>query len=148
VTTMLRLQIALDTYDLPSALAPLATAVDQIDIIECGTILVLAEGMDAVRAIRAAYPDKTILADVRIAEAGAKIARMCFEAGADLVSCVAGALALLMGCALYFVHLGHGLFAADGGIEYPLVLLLSLLMIVIFGSGRASMDGVLSNVDA
>ena len=88
---MPRLQIALDTYDLPSALAPLATAVDQIDIIECGTILVLAEGMDAVRAIRAAYPDKTILADVRIAEAGAKIARMCFEAGADLVSCVAGA---------------------------------------------------------
>ena len=61
VTTMPRLQIALDTYDLPSALAPLATAVDQIDIIECGTILVLAEGMDAVRAIRAAYPDKTIL---------------------------------------------------------------------------------------
>ena len=54
---MPRLQIALDTYDLPSALAPLATAVDQIDIIECGTILVLAEGMDAVRAIRAAYPD-------------------------------------------------------------------------------------------
>lgn len=91
MTTMPRLQIALDTYDLPSALAPLATAVDQIDIIECGTILVLAEGMDAVRAIRAAYPDKTILADVRIAEAGAKIARMCFEAGADLVSCVAGA---------------------------------------------------------
>ena len=35
---MPRLQIALDTYDLPSALAPLATAVDQIDIIECGTI--------------------------------------------------------------------------------------------------------------
>ena len=59
-----------------------------------------------------------------------------------------GALALLMGCALYFVHLGHGLFAAEGGIEYPLVLLMSLLMIVIFGSGRASMDGVLSNVDA
>ncbi|GAE73865.1 3-keto-L-gulonate 6-phosphate decarboxylase [Cutibacterium acnes JCM 18916] len=52
MTTMPRLQIALDTYDLPSALAPLATAVDQIDIIECGTILVLAEGMDAVRAIR------------------------------------------------------------------------------------------------
>lgn len=65
-----------------------------------------------------------------------------------LTTFVAGALALLMGCALYFVHLEHGLFAADGGIEYPLVLLVSLLMIVIFGSGRASMDGVLSNVDA
>ncbi|WCC80640.1 orotidine 5'-phosphate decarboxylase [Cutibacterium equinum] len=88
---MPRLQIALDTYDLPSALAPLAAAADEIDVIECGTILILAEGMDAVRAMRAAHPDKQILADVRIAEAGSKIARMCFEAGANLVSCVAGA---------------------------------------------------------
>ena len=88
---MPRLQVALDTYDLPSALAPLAQVSNEVDVIECGTILVLAEGMGAVRAIRAAYPDKAILADVRIAEAGAKIARMCFDAVADLVSCVAGA---------------------------------------------------------
>ena len=44
-----------------------------------------------MRAIRALFPDKQILADVRIAEAGSKIARLAFEAGADLVSCVAGA---------------------------------------------------------
>ena len=91
MTTMPRLQVALDTYDLPSALAPLSQVSNEVDVIECGTILVLAEGMDAVRAIRAVYPGKVILADVRIAEAGAKIARLCFEAGADLVSCVAGA---------------------------------------------------------
>ena len=36
-----------------------------------------------------------------------------------LTTFVAGALALLMACALYFVHLGNGLFSADGGIEYP-----------------------------
>lgn len=86
-----RLQIALDTFDLPSALAPLQQAASQIDIIECGTILILTEGLHAVRAIRALFPEKEILADVRIAEAGSKIARACFEAGASLVSCVAGA---------------------------------------------------------
>ena len=65
-----RLQIALDKTDLPSALAPLQRAAPQIDIIECGTVLVLAEGLRAVREIRALFPDKEILADIRIAEAG------------------------------------------------------------------------------
>ena len=85
------LQIALDTLDLPSALGPLQKAAPHVDVIECGTILVLCEGYHAVRVIRALFPDKRILADVRIAEAGSKIARLAFEAGADLVSCVAGA---------------------------------------------------------
>ena len=85
------LQIALDTVDLPGALGPLQKAAPHVDIIECGTILVLCEGYHAVRAIRALFPDKRILADVRIAEAGSTIARLAFEAGADLVSCVAGA---------------------------------------------------------
>lgn len=86
-----RLQIALDTTDMPSALRPLNRAIGKIDVIECGTILIIAEGLKAVREIRALYPDKTILADVRIAEAGALIARNCFEAGANWVSVVAGA---------------------------------------------------------
>ena len=86
-----RLQIALDTLDLPTALGPLQQAAPYVDVIECGTILVLCEGFHAVRAVRALFPDKQILADVRIAEAGSTIARLAFEAGADLVSCVAGA---------------------------------------------------------
>lgn len=86
-----QLQIALDTFDMPSALRPLNAAVSKIDVIECGTILIIAEGLRAVREIRALYPDKTILADVRIAEAGALISRACFEAGANWVSVVAGA---------------------------------------------------------
>ncbi len=86
-----RLQIALDTYDLPSALAPLQQAAPHIDVIECGTILCLAEGMRAVRIIRSLFPTKTILADVRIAEAGSLISKMAFDAGANWVSVVSGA---------------------------------------------------------
>ena len=86
-----QLQIALDTFDMPSALRPLNAAVSQVDVIECGTVLIIAEGLRAVREIRALYPNKTILADVRIAEAGAVISRACFEAGASWVSVVAGA---------------------------------------------------------
>ncbi len=65
-----QLQLALDTFDLPSALSPLQKAADYIDVIEVGTILCLSEGMHAVRIIRSLFPHKTILADVRIAEAG------------------------------------------------------------------------------
>lgn len=63
-----------------------------------------------------------------------------------LTTAAAGALALFMACAAYFVHWGHGLFAAAGGVEYPLVLIVALLMIVVFGAGRASLDGVLTRV--
>ena len=86
-----KLQIALDTFDLPSALGPLQMAQQYIDVIEVGTILCLSQGMEAVRIIRSLYPDKTILADVRIVEAGSIISKMCFEAGADWVSVVSGA---------------------------------------------------------
>lgn len=85
------LQIALDTYDLPSALGPLQKAAAQIDVIEVGTILCLSEGMHAVRAIKSLFPDKVVLADVRIAEAGQIISRMAYDAGADWVSVVSGA---------------------------------------------------------
>lgn len=92
-----RLQVALDTTDMVGALRPLNQAIDKIDVIECGTILIIAEGLRAVREIRALYPDKTILADVRIAEAGTLIAKNCFEAGASWVSVVAGATLTTVG---------------------------------------------------
>lgn len=65
-----------------------------------------------------------------------------------LTTIVAGALALLMLAAAYFVHLDQGFFSdnglvSGGGVEYPLVLVAALMMIVVFGSGRGSVDGVL-----
>ncbi|MEW5959623.1 MAG: 3-dehydro-L-gulonate-6-phosphate decarboxylase [Chloroflexota bacterium] len=86
-----KLQIALDTFDLPSALGPLQQAQPHLDVIEAGTILCLSEGIKAVRIIRSLYPHQTLLADVRIAEAGSIIAKMAFEAGANWVSVVSGA---------------------------------------------------------
>ncbi|MBZ8176277.1 DoxX family membrane protein [Corynebacterium poyangense] len=66
-----------------------------------------------------------------------------------LATFAATGLALLMAAAIYFVHLGAAGFTqlgVEGGnsIEFPLLLLISLAMIVVFGPGRASVDGVLS----
>lgn len=104
-----RLQLALDVTDLPGALAPLQRAAPAVDIIECGTVLIVAEGLRAVREIRALFPDKPILADIRIAEAGKLLATMAFEAGASLVSVVAGAslTTVRQVCAVAAAHSGE-----------------------------------------
>lgn len=86
-----RLQLAVDSTELVPALGKLREAAPHVDVLEAGTILLLGEGLRAVSTMRALWPDKTILADVRIAEAGSLISKHCFEAGADWVSCVAGA---------------------------------------------------------
>jgi 3-dehydro-L-gulonate-6-phosphate decarboxylase len=86
-----KLQLALDTTDLISALGPLQRSAPYLDVIEVGTILCLTEGMRAVRTIRSLFPEKIILADVRIAEAGGLISKLAFEAGANWVSVVSGA---------------------------------------------------------
>ena len=86
-----KVQVALDTRDLPTALAALRHVATHVDVIEVGTVLCLAEGMRAVQAIRAAYPDHLVLADIRIAEAGSLLSRCAFEAGADWVTVVSGA---------------------------------------------------------
>ncbi|WP_257158872.1 DoxX family protein [Corynebacterium cystitidis] len=61
-----------------------------------------------------------------------------------LATFMAGILALLVAATLYFVHLGNGFFVHDGGIEYPMVLIVSLVMVVVFGAGRISVDEVLN----
>lgn len=93
ITTGRKVQVALDTRDIPSALAALHRVGSQVDIIEVGTILCLSEGMRAVSALRAAHPDHVLLADIRIAEAGGLLSRMAFESGADWVTVVSGAAA-------------------------------------------------------
>ena len=85
------LQVALDTLDLDTALKSTRLVADVVDIIEVGTILCLAEGLGAVKTVKMLYPDRLVLADVRIAEAGALISKMVFEAGADWVSVLSSA---------------------------------------------------------
>ncbi|HJW82704.1 MAG TPA: 3-hexulose-6-phosphate synthase [Anaerolineae bacterium] len=81
----MKLQIALDGGFDPS-LAILRAVRPYIDIAEVGTPLIFQEGLSAVRRIRQAYPDLTLLADLKIMDAGKAEATLAFEAGADLVT--------------------------------------------------------------
>lgn len=60
-----------------------------------------------------------------------------------LTTIVAGVLALMVLAAGYFIHIDAGFFADRGGFEYPLVLAVVLGLVVVFGSGRVSLDKVL-----
>lgn len=52
--------------------------------------------------------------------------------------------AFTMLMAIFSVHIGNGLFAADGGYEYALVLMVALLALVVQGGGYFSIDKTLS----
>lgn len=82
------LQLALDYLSLPPALAVTQLVCKEVDVIEVGTLLCNAEGMNAVRKIRSICHDKIILADVKAADAGALMAKMAFDAGADWVTVI------------------------------------------------------------
>jgi 3-hexulose-6-phosphate synthase/6-phospho-3-hexuloisomerase len=55
------------------------------DWIEIGTPLIKSEGMDAIRTMRKAFPDRTILADMKTVDTGALEVEMAAKAGADVV---------------------------------------------------------------
>lgn len=82
------LQIALDSQSLSEALETVREVGDIVDILEIGTVLCLQDGMEPVRAIRALYPEKTILADTKCADAGKTVAKNCKDAGADWMTVI------------------------------------------------------------
>ncbi len=86
------LQIAMDYITLPPALAMAAKVATEIDIIEIGTPLCKAVGLDAIRAMREMVgPDKLILADFKSPDVGGLEAKMAFDAGADIMTVIGGA---------------------------------------------------------
>lgn len=60
------LQVALDTTSMCEAFRILGKGLDDtVDIIECGTMLLLHEGLHAVDYLRTIYPDKLLVADFK-----------------------------------------------------------------------------------
>ena len=94
------LQIALDNNTLSDAIRSISQVGHEVDIIEAGTILSLAEGMEAVRCLRALYPNKIILADTKCADAGGTVAKNCADAGADWMTVICSATIPTMKAAL------------------------------------------------
>jgi 3-hexulose-6-phosphate synthase len=83
---MVKLQLALDTLDEDEAVKLAASVAPYAQILEAGTPLIKSVGVNIVRKLRTAHPDKIILADLKSSDVGAYEANMAFQAGADIVT--------------------------------------------------------------
>jgi 3-hexulose-6-phosphate synthase/6-phospho-3-hexuloisomerase len=80
------LQLALDHQNLSQALKVAREAVaGGIDWLEAGTPLIKSEGLDAVRALKGEFPSTTIVADMKVIDAGRLETECAAKAGANVV---------------------------------------------------------------
>lgn len=86
------LQIALDELNLDRAMQYAREAVaGGVDWVEAGTPLIKACGLDAVRELKRAFPDKVIVADMKTMDTGAFETEMAVKAGAGVVGILGAA---------------------------------------------------------
>ena len=82
----MKLQVAFDLQSSDEILNLLQKNGDLIDIIEIGTPLIIKEGLKGVQKIKKKFPKQTVLADLKIMDAGLLEAQIGFDAGADIVT--------------------------------------------------------------
>ncbi|MEM7477007.1 MAG: orotidine 5'-phosphate decarboxylase / HUMPS family protein [Planctomycetota bacterium] len=85
-------QISLDVTTIEEAIETSELALSAgVDWLEAGTPLILAEGLNAVRELRARFPETPIVADLKTMDGGYLEAEMMAKAGANYVVVMARA---------------------------------------------------------
>lgn len=82
----MKLQLALDDISLSEAITLMEKIRDYVDVVEIGTPFIIEDGLKPVREFKRLFPDKEVLADTKIMDAGDYEARSAFLAGADYVT--------------------------------------------------------------
>jgi 3-hexulose-6-phosphate synthase/6-phospho-3-hexuloisomerase len=86
------LQLALDFVNLEQALrAAREAARAGVTRLEAGTPLIKSEGLQAVRALRSEFPNATVVADMKVMDAGRIETESAAKAGADVIHVLAAA---------------------------------------------------------
>jgi 3-hexulose-6-phosphate synthase/6-phospho-3-hexuloisomerase len=86
------LQVALDLLELDRAVTIAREAVrGGADWVEAGTPLIKSAGMEAVRRLRKEFPDREIVADMKVADTGTLEVEMAAKSGAGIVCLLATA---------------------------------------------------------
>ncbi len=82
----MKIQLALDRMEIDEAIELTKKVEDSVDWIEIGTSLIKEFGMTSVREMKKAFPNKTIVADIKTIDNARYEFEMCFEAGADVAT--------------------------------------------------------------
>jgi len=78
------IQLALDSLDFEQTMNLAEKTAPYIDIFEIGTPCIKHNGVDLVKALRAKFPDKLLLVDLKTMDAGEYEAAPFYAAGADI----------------------------------------------------------------
>jgi 3-hexulose-6-phosphate synthase len=85
----MELQLALDLVNTQEAIKLVEEVKDHIDIVEIGTPVVKIEGLQAVKAVKEAFPQLQVLADMKTMDAAGYEVLKASENGADIVTILA-----------------------------------------------------------
>lgn len=85
----MKIQLALDRLTEETCFHVVEETYENIDWLEVGTGVIKEYGMEVVRKLKTAYPDITIVADMKTCDAGKHEAKQAFDAGADIITVMA-----------------------------------------------------------
>ena len=87
----MRIQFAVDCLDLGRGMELSLAVQDYIEVIELGEEFIARYGHLAIQEFKAQFPEKKILADIKVMDSGYKVGLPCLEAGADIITVCARA---------------------------------------------------------
>ncbi|WP_191567465.1 3-hexulose-6-phosphate synthase [Metabacillus idriensis] len=82
----MKLQLALDLVNIPQAIEVVKEVEQFVDVVEIGTPVIINEGLRAVKEVSEAFPNLTVLADLKIMDAGGYEVMKASEAGASIIT--------------------------------------------------------------
>ncbi|MCZ8514482.1 orotidine 5'-phosphate decarboxylase [Paenibacillus filicis] len=93
----MNLQLALDRMSIPEAVAMAERVSPYIDWIEAGTSLIKEFGMAGIHALKTAFPEKVIVADMKTFDNAKYEFELCYQAGADVATVMGAAPPVTVG---------------------------------------------------
>ena len=78
------IQMALDSLDFDATIALAEQVAPYVDILEIGTPCIKYNGLELVTALKAKFPEKLILVDLKTMDAGEYEAEPFYKAGDDI----------------------------------------------------------------
>jgi len=85
----MNVQVAMDSETFGTAIQKALLIRDYIDVIEMGTGFLYRNGLSVVTEFKRLFPEKKILADMKLVDGGKHLAEDAFNAGADIVTVLA-----------------------------------------------------------
>lgn len=87
----MKLQLTIDHGKRYEVIAMVDLLADHVDVVEIGYPQVVTFGLGLIEELRAAHPDLCICVDAKVFHGGTGVTTRCFEAGANIVTCLSAA---------------------------------------------------------